>query len=109
MLCSLAWEIHKYTQDQAYLIKTFPLLQRFINYWFSSENDRDGNGIPEWSHPMQTGYEENPLFAHWQAWAQGAEISNFESPALAAMLYRECDSLMKIARENQIMRPQSLF
>ncbi len=99
MLCSLAWRIHLLTRDQVYLIKTFPKLQKFINHWFASEHDRDGNGIPEWDHPMQTGYDENPLFAHWQPWTQGADISQFESPSLTALLYRECDSLIRMARE----------
>ncbi len=99
ILATLAWRIYQLSQDQAYLIKVFPLLQKFINNWFSPAHDRDGNGIPEWDHPIQTGFDDNPLFAHWQPWAQGAEIGYFESPSLCGMLYMECTSLLKIARE----------
>jgi hypothetical protein len=98
MLCSLAWRVHQLTHDQVYLIKTFPRLQKFINHWFAEAHDHDGNGVPEWDHPMQTGYEDNPLFAHWQPWAQGADISQFESPSLTALLHREIDCLKQIAR-----------
>ena len=99
MLCSLAWRIYEYTGDRVWLIKFFPKLQKFIQHWFSAEHDRDQDGIPEWDHPMQTGFEDNPFFAHWNDWAQGADINDFESPSLTGLLYRECGSLISIARE----------
>lgn len=99
MLCSLAWRIHELTGDRVWLVKYFPRLQKFVQHWFAAEHDRDRDGIPEWDHPMQTGFEDNPFFAHWQDWAQGADISDFESPSLAGLLYRECSSLIRIARE----------
>jgi hypothetical protein len=101
MLCSLAWRIYQYSEDRVFLVKTFHQLKRFIDHWFSIHHDRDQDGIPEWDHPMQSGFEDNPLFAHWQPWAQGADISLFESPSLTGLLYREIRSLQKIAREIQ--------
>lgn len=99
MLCSLAWRIYRLTGDRVWLVKNFPRFQKFMQHWFSPEHDRDGDGVPEWDHPMQTGYEDNPFFAHWQDWAQGADIVDFESPSLTALLHRECESLIRIAME----------
>ncbi|NUM48471.1 MAG: hypothetical protein HUU38_27515 [Anaerolineales bacterium] len=98
ILASLAWKTYRAQEDQSFLDKVFLPLLKFFNYWFDPRNDRDGNGIPEWNHPVQTGFEDNPLFAYWQAWSQGADISLFESPSLTAMLYREGQCLLKIAR-----------
>ena len=98
MLCSLAWRIFQFSGDRVWLVKFFPRLQKFIQHWFSPEHDRDGDGVPEWDHPMQTGFEDNPYFSSIQDWAQGADISQFESPSLTGMLYREIRSLIRIAR-----------
>jgi hypothetical protein len=99
LLASLAWKIFQAEEDQNFLDQVFTPLLKFFNYWFDPRNDRDGNGIPEWHHPVQTGFEDNPLFAYWQSWSQGADISLFESPALTALLIREGQSLLKIARK----------
>lgn len=98
LLCDLAWKIYQITEDQDFLDRVFTPLLKFVNCWFDARNDRDGDGIPEWGHPLQTGFGENPLFAYWQPWSQGADITLFESPALMAMLYRETQALLKMAR-----------
>ncbi|GAB4581180.1 MAG: hypothetical protein Fur0022_39270 [Anaerolineales bacterium] len=105
ILASLAWKIYQAEEDRAFLEKVFTPLLKFYHYWFDPRNDRDGNGIPEWHHPVQTGFEDNPLFAYWQAWSQGADISLFESPSLTAMLFREGQSLLKIARTLERLGP----
>ncbi|MDH5507261.1 MAG: hypothetical protein OEZ02_08580 [Anaerolineae bacterium] len=97
ILSSLAWRIYQHTQDRAFLETSFPHLLNFVLAWFSTQQDRDGDGLPEWSHPIQSGYDDNPAFAYWHAWAQGADITLFESPALCAFLYRECRTLIEIA------------
>ncbi len=75
----------------------YPALLRYFDRWFTPEFDEDQDGVPEWTHPMQTGLEEHPLFSAWQPWSQGADIRTSESPALAAMLYRECRALLEMA------------
>ena len=65
--------------------------------WFQPEHDRDGDGFPEWDHPLQSGAEENPIYDRWHPQSQGTDISTLECPALGAFLYRECQSLEKIA------------
>jgi hypothetical protein len=59
--------------------------------------DHDRNGLPEWQHVAQTGFEDNPLFEGWHAWAQGVNIATVQSPALSAALYREAHLLCQMA------------
>ncbi|MBW8010949.1 MAG: hypothetical protein FVQ83_06870 [Chloroflexi bacterium] len=98
LLASLTWRIYQHSEDLDFLKLAFPKILEFLQSWFSDQQDRDGDGIPEWDHPMQSGFDDNPTFAHWQAWAQGAEIKLFESPSLCAFLYRECQILIEIAK-----------
>ena len=98
LLASLAWRIFEASEDQEFLAEIFPGLLKFFHIWFSPEHDRDGDGIPEWDHPMQSGYDDHPLFSRWQPWAQGVEISTAETPSLCAFLYRESQSLIYMAR-----------
>jgi hypothetical protein len=97
-LVSLAWRIYQYTQDQAFLSRVFRPLLWYLQTWFWESHDRDGDGIPEWSNLVQTGYDENPFFSRYQSWAQGTDITLVESPDLCAYLYREITLLLQIAR-----------
>ena len=96
LLVSLAWDIYQYTEDRAFLEEVFRPLLKFLQLWFSEANDQDGDGVPEWSNLVQTGYDENPTFSRWQPWAQGSDINLFESPDLIAYLYREIGLLRQI-------------
>jgi hypothetical protein len=97
LLASLAWRYFAATSDLSFLQESYPALTRFFWSWFSAEHDRDRDGLPEWDHPMQTGFEDNPAFDVWHPWSQGLSISLVKSPALLAMLYAEAQSLIKIA------------
>lgn len=97
ILASMSWELYCSTNDEEFLAEVFPKLLKFFWAWFSPMNDRDRDGIPEWVHLMQTGYEENPMFDTWNPWSQGADISSMHNPALTAMLYREGRSLIRMA------------
>ncbi len=98
LLASLAWKLGQADPDPGWLAVLYPMLWRFLNLWMDTSHDRDQDGYPEWDHPLQTGYENNPLFDRWHIQSQGVDITTLESPALGAMLYRECDSLARIAR-----------
>jgi hypothetical protein len=106
ILASLAWNLYCTSDDVGFLEEVFPKLLKFFWSWFSPINDRDRDGIPEWTHLMQTGYEENPAFDTWNPWSQGVDISCMHNPALLAMLYREAQSLSQMAeqlgRENEL-------
>lgn len=98
LLASLAWRLYGVTGDQAMLVDLFPHLLSFYWAWYSPRNDRDRNGIPEWGHLLQTGYEENPLFDTWAPGSLGVDITCVNHPALVALLVREAQALVRIAR-----------
>ncbi len=97
LLASLAWQIYQQTHDLNFLREVQQGLAAFTRCWFDESHDRDGDGFPEWGHPLQTGLEDNPAFTVWQAGGQGAEISTTESPALSALLCKEAHVQAQIA------------
>ncbi|HEX7975609.1 MAG TPA: hypothetical protein VF498_14460 [Anaerolineales bacterium] len=97
ILASLAWRIYEASGDRAFLEEVFPSLLEFVRAWFAPQHDRDGDGIPEWDHPMQAGLDDHPLFSRWHPWSQGVEINTAEGPGLCSFLYRECRALMRMA------------
>jgi len=97
LLASLAWQTFLKTRDMDFLQEVKPKLEAFYHCWFDRSHDRDGDGFPEWDHPMQASLEDNPAFTVWQTDGLGAEISAAESPALAALLCREAHALAHIA------------
>jgi len=99
VLSSLAWMIFEGTEDHEFLGQVFTKLLAFLRSWFTPRHDRDQDGFPEWDHPAQGGMEDHPAYSPWLNWSQGAEISSAENPAMCAYLYRECQSLMQIARQ----------
>ena len=97
LLATLAWRIYQTTNDLGFIEEVYPAFVKFIRYWFSAENDRDQDGVPEWDHPIQSGYEDHPLFSTWHNWSQGLEIHSAESPSLMAFLLQELDALAKMS------------
>lgn len=97
LLASLAWKIYKVTENKSFLKEIYAGLLQHTLAWFSMPQDRDGDGIPEWDHPMQAGMEDHPLFSPLYEWSKGVDIRTSESAALCALLYRECDSLIHMA------------
>jgi hypothetical protein len=98
LLASLGWSYFQYSENEEYLKRIFPQLQKFYFSWFSNSHDRDRDSIPEWDHTIQTGFDEHPIFSHVHPWSIGADISTVESPDLVAYLYHEGQSLISIAR-----------
>jgi len=98
MLASLAWQIYLRRRDTAFLEYVFEPLYRFLQVWFREDYDQDGDGLPEWQSLRQLNLLTHPLFAHWYAWAQGADISSVETPSLVALLHREAECLLRMAQ-----------
>lgn len=96
-LTSLAWKVCAGGRDLDTLTQIYPKLAAFFWAWFAPVRDQDRNGLPEWQHPLQTGFEENPLFDGWHSWAIGVNVKTVQSPALSAALYREAQILIKMA------------
>jgi hypothetical protein len=99
LLASLAWRFYERTENRDYLAKVFPKLQKFFWSWFSPEYDEDNDGLPQWKHILQTGFEDNPLFDAWHDWSLGVNISQVHSPGLEAMLYHEAACLIRMAEQ----------
>ena len=98
ILARLAWRIYEANLERELLVAVLPGLYRFFESWFSPEQDRDGDGLPEWSSPLQSGLEDNPIYAHWLDGAPGLDITTVESPDLATFLYSEAQVLINIAQ-----------
>jgi len=99
LLAGLTWKTYQATGNDAFLAEVFPHLLAFFQVWFDASHDRDRDGFPEWDHPMQTGFEDNPAFTAWYDWAHGVDISTVESPALTACLFREALCLIQMAEK----------
>lgn len=99
LLASLTWKYYQTTEDEEFLAEAFPKLLKFFWSWFSSAHDRNRDGAPEWDHILQTGFDDNPIFDVWHPWSQGLDISLVHSPSLEAMLFREAQSLARIAKQ----------
>lgn len=97
LLASLAWKIFEAREDAGFLKDVFPHLHEFFWAWFSPEYDEDRDGLPQWKHILQSGFEDNPLFDAWHPWSLGVDITQVHSPALEAMLYREAECLIRMA------------
>lgn len=97
LLATLAWEIYQTGEPLDFLEEVFPPLLDYLHAWFNSAHDRDGDGIPEWDHALQAGFDDHPLFSPWNPWSQGIDITTAESPALCAFLFRECKALIQMA------------
>jgi hypothetical protein len=97
LLASLAWRIYQVNEDKDFLHQVFSPILDFLLSWFSPHHDRDGDGIPEWDHPIQAGFEDHPLFSRWHMWSQAIDITFSETPSLCAFLYQEFRVLIRIA------------
>ena len=119
LLASLAWQIYQSSENDrrsakspdfarsqetsdsalSFLAEVFPSLLKFFWTWFSPAHDRNRDGLPEWDHLLQTGWDENPLFDIWNPWSQGVDITTAENPSLYALLAREAACLILIAEK----------
>jgi hypothetical protein len=97
LLATMAVQAGAYLEQPAWYLEVFPGLLRFFNTWFSAAYDRDGDGFPTWEHALQTGIEDSTIFDRWSPGARGIDSAWIEAPGLAAMLLRECQSLIEMA------------
>ena len=97
LLVRLAWMIYQRTEDEQFLMDIYPKLSVFFKRWFNHDLDVDGDGVPEWNSERQMGYLAFPTFAMGQAWGQGANIRQMETPDLLAYLISEAEALHSIA------------
>ncbi len=106
ILATTALKISEFDPDIEFLTEIYDGLYLLLNHWFTPMNDRDEDGIPEWSHVQQTGIEDNPFYSNWKEGSLGMDIRLVESPSLGSLLLMECKSLRKIA--NFIQREENM-
>ncbi len=100
LLASLAWQLLQSSEDPALPGETFQKLLSFFKVWFSPEHDPDQDGLPQWGHLLETGFEDNPLFDVWHPWSQGVATFAIQDPALEGMLYHEASCLIQMSAQS---------
>lgn len=98
VLASTALLIADHSGDAEWLHIIFPPLIKYINLWFEPDQDKDCDGFPEWSHPMQTGFDEIQSFEDSHSILLPDNINFIESPLLGFFLVKELSSLIKICK-----------
>lgn len=98
ILASLALKIHQATPEPAWIKHIYPPLLTFVRLWMSKTGWPEKDCLPVWEHVLQSGLEQAPIVDRWHPGSQGADIRQVVSPALGAFLYRECRSLLEMAR-----------
>ena len=83
------------TDDREFAAEALPALRAFFARWLAE--DADADGVPEWQTERQMGYIAFPTFGRGQAWAQGADVRQLESPDLLSYLISEADALRQLA------------
>ncbi len=104
LAASLAAEVYEAIGDKEWLAQNYAALVRSVKIWFQPENDKDGDGWPEWQHLLQTGLGEG--LSREQKDKLEVLIQSAEWPSLAALLLNECRALKKLA--NWVNDPSDL-
>ena len=97
-VADLSWRVHQQLQQKEYLARIYPALKAICLAWFSPENDRDQDGIPEWATIEQCGLTSLPGFDLLTEDGLATRISFTEQINLTALLAAELDALHKIAQ-----------
>ncbi len=99
LLAGLVLEIYNCTQDAEWMERCFPQLLLGFKTWFNGEKTEESHVFPAWQHILQTGLvQDTPVFKN-EIFTMETLIQTANSPALAALLYRECKSLQIMAEQ----------
>lgn len=93
----LAWTLYQLNPTRSFLERAYPKLKRFLEYWFSADQDSDQDGIPEWSRARQSGFSEHPASISNPQWSTHPTVSLTEDPALCTFLVHEIQLLEAMA------------
>ena len=97
ILASLAWRTFKHTLNLEFLKRHYQNLRDICFSWFEKSNDRDFDGLPEWSSSLQTGISNLPCFDLLDKSGFPALAHSAESSGLAVMLESELEAIGLIA------------
>lgn len=94
-LCLMLYEINA---DKDFLTRVYPHLRRFFEAGWLKSTQQDHDHLPVWDSLLQLQLDAGLFnFDFWEETGKGLDIRTAESPALAAMLYREAYALNNIA------------
>ncbi len=93
ILASLAWRVFKHTLNLEFLKRHYPTLRDICFSWFEKSNDRDFDGLPEWSSSLQTGISNLPPFDLLDKSGFPGLANSAESCGLAALLESELEAI----------------
>jgi hypothetical protein len=93
LLAGIACDVNNFLEDNGWLAEIYPSLLKAFQVWFS----RNPGSIPTWDDQAQCGLPNNPIYSYKDTTGLGNLPGMIESPALDALLIRECESLRKIA------------
>lgn len=98
ILAHLALMLFQREEDKAFIANVLDDLCRLTDAWFQEYDESDQSNIPTWEDPHQLQVDAG-LFAFdiWEETGKGLNIQYAQSPALLAMLYRECTCIVKMA------------
>lgn len=98
LIAQIALKVFEIDQDENFLASIYESLIAFFCKWFSFNPITGSLEIPVWNNIIQTNFEFNPLFTHWELNGQGANINKTISPDLLSYLFREVISLQEISK-----------
>lgn len=97
LLASLAMDLHECLSDEEWLAMVYPSLLRSFQAWFLDQHRENEIGFPRWEHPLQLGFADSSDNGEGETKDWSTFVCTAESPALAALLFRECEILSKMA------------
>ena len=97
ILANLSWRIFKHTLNLEFLKRHYDTLKDLSFAWFDKAQDRDFDGLPEWSSSLQTGISNLPCFDPLDSSGFPALPSSAESSGLAALLEAELEAIGLVA------------
>lgn len=97
ILANLAWRVFKHTLNLEFLKRHFATLKDLCFAWFEKAQDRDSDGLPEWSNSVQTGTANLRCFDLLDSTGFPALANSTESTGLAALLESELEAIGLVA------------
>lgn len=103
ILTSIVLDIFNDTQDLNWLKRAYAVLLESTKGWFTKNSDIDEDGFPEWQHPLQTGLFTTAGVSEEKEELADILVKTTESPALAALLWRECVNLIEMSKSLELV------
>jgi hypothetical protein len=75
----------------------YPSLLRNLQAWLRQSSSENEDGFPKWEHPLQLGFSNTIQLDNEKSLDLYTFVRTSESPALAALLFKESESLLTMA------------